>query len=106
MAELISGAAQMSARDEHIDRMAARLKDWAAELDSMEARAKLATADVKGEIETRIAELKAQRDLVSSEMQRLRAATESAWTDLFDGAQAMTNALEHAFERARSRFRD
>lgn len=94
----------MAARDEQIDRIAARLKDWSAELDRMETRAKSATADVKSEIETRIAELKGQRDLLSVEMQRLRAATESAWGDLFDGAQAMTNALEQAFARARARF--
>lgn len=96
----------MSARDEQIDRMAARLKEWSADLETMEARARAATADVKGEIEARVAELKAQRDLVSAELQRLREASESAWSDLADGAQAMTNALEHAFERARSRFRD
>lgn len=94
----------MSARDEQIDRIAARLKDWSAELASLETQAKTSTADVKGEIDTRVAELKAQRDLLLAEVQRLRAATESAWGDLFDGAQAMTNALEQAFARARSRY--
>lgn len=94
----------MSARDEQIDRMAARLKEWSAELDGLETRAKAAAADAKSEIETRVAELKAQRDLVSAEMQRLRAASEGAWHDVLEGAQAMANALEQAFERARKRF--
>ncbi len=102
----LDGAAQMAARDEQIDRIAARLKEWSAEVDGLEERAKSAAADVKAEIETRVAELKGQRDLLSAELQRLRSASESAWNDLFEGAQAMTNALEQAFERARARFRD
>ncbi len=96
----------MAARDEQIDRIAARLKEWSTEVEGLEERAKSAAADVKAEIETRVAELKGQRDLLSAELQRLRSASESAWNDLFEGAQAMTNALERAFERARARFRD
>jgi chromosome segregation ATPase len=96
----------MSARDEYIDKLAAQLKTWSAELDTMETQAKSAAASARSDIEIRIAELKGQRDLVAAELQRLRAATESAWHDLFEGAQAMTKALEQAFERARSRFRD
>jgi predicted nucleic acid-binding Zn-ribbon protein len=96
----------MSSRDEQIDRLATQLKNWSAEIETMEVRAKSAVGDVKAEIDTRIAELKAQRDLVMAELQSLRAATESAWSDLLDGAQAMANALEQAFERARARFKD
>ncbi len=94
----------MTSRDEQIEQLAAKLKDWSAEIDHLQGQIKTMGADARAELQARVTELSAQKELVAAEMQRLRAASEHAWNDILDGVQAMMRALETAFERARSRF--
>lgn len=94
----------MPSRSEQIDRLAERLKSWSAEMDRLEERARQAKADVRADIEASMTELKAQKELLTFEVDRLRAASDAAWGDVLDGVSAMAKALEDAFNRARSRF--
>lgn len=92
----------MPSRNEQIDLLAERLKAWSAEMDKLEARARRASADARVDIEAHITELKAQKELLSFEVDRLRNAGEAAWNDILDGVNAMAKAVEDAFNRARS----
>lgn len=93
----------MPSREEQIDRLAQKLKEWSAEMDKLEARAHKAKAEVRADIEAHITELKAQKELLSVEVDRLRTTGEAAWSDILDGVNAMAKAVEDAFNRARSR---
>jgi hypothetical protein len=52
----------MSEREVYIEKMAAKLKEWDAKIEKLEAKARNAKADVKKEYDEQIREMKTQQD--------------------------------------------
>jgi uncharacterized coiled-coil DUF342 family protein len=84
--------------------MKAKLDEWNAEIDKLEAKARQKEADARKDLEKQIEELKAKRSKANEQIDQMSSAGESAWNDLKAGVEQATNALGDALKSARSRF--
>jgi uncharacterized coiled-coil DUF342 family protein len=82
----------------------ARLKQWAAEIDKLEAKAAEARADARLQYQSQIKELRGKQDEAVEKLQKLSAAQGEAWKDLKSGVESAWDALGKAVQNAASRF--
>lgn len=95
----------MSARDEYIRKMHAKLDVWNAEIDSLAAKADQAAADVRAGYHKQLEALRLQRDEAKKKMERLQSESESAWQDMKAGVELAWDAMGEAIDSAKSRFK-
>jgi multidrug resistance efflux pump len=94
----------MSKRDEYVEKLKGQLDQWNTEVAKWEAKAQKAQADVRGEYEKHLKELRRQRDQALEQMKKVQAATGDAWVDLVRGADEAWAKMREALEKARSHF--
>ena len=72
----------MSERDAYEQKIKAKLKEWDAQIDKLQARAEGAGADAKLDYERQLKELKAARDAAGDKLRELRNAGAENWLKL------------------------
>ena len=95
----------MKSREEHIDQLAAQLKEWSAKIDELESKARAAKADVKINYESQIKQLKDKRDGAKQKLQELKGASAEAWDILKAGAETSWADLKKAVTAASEKFK-
>lgn len=95
----------MSNKNVYVEKLKAQLDVWAADLDKLEARAKIAGADARVELERQIAELRKNQDVAKAKLQDIEDSSEDAWNDLKDSVENAWNRLRDGLEDAASRFK-
>jgi len=95
----------MKTREEHIDQLAAQLKEWSAKIDELEAKARVAKADVETNYENEIKQLKDKRDAAMKKLQELKGASAEAWEILKAGAETSWADLKKAVTAASEKFK-
>ena len=95
----------MKSREEHIDQLAAQLKEWSAKIDELESKARAAKADVKTSYENQIRQLKEKRDGAKQKLQELKGASAEAWDILKAGAETSWADLKKAVTAATEKFK-
>ena len=95
----------MSDKNVYVEKLKAQLDVWAADLDKLEAQAKMAGADARVELERQIAELRKNQDVAKAKLQDIEDASEDAWNDLKDSVENAWNRLRDGLEDAASRFK-
>jgi len=95
----------MKSREEHIDKLAAQLKEWSVKIDELESKARATKADVKTGYENQIRQLKDKRDVAMQKLQELKGASTDAWDTLKAGAETAWADLKNAVTAAKERFK-
>jgi uncharacterized coiled-coil DUF342 family protein len=95
----------MKSREEHIDNLAAQLKEWSTKIDELESKARATKADVKTSYENQIALLKDKRDAAMQKLLELKGASNDAWDTLKAGAETAWADLKKAVTEAKERFK-
>jgi uncharacterized coiled-coil DUF342 family protein len=95
----------MKSREEHIDKLAAQLKEWSVKIDELESKARTTKADVKTGYENQIRQLKDKRDVAMQKLQELKGASTDAWDTLKAGAETAWADLKNAVTAAKERFK-
>jgi len=95
----------MKNRDEHIDKLAAQLKEWSAKIDELESIARVAKADVKASYENQIRQLKEKQADSMKKLQELKGASTEAWEILKAGAETSWAELKKAVTAATEKFK-
>jgi hypothetical protein len=90
----------MENRKDYIDKMAARLKEWDAEIEKLEAKAAVAKADVKASYNEQINELHLKKVEAQQKLKKIQDAGEDAWEELKDGAEKSWQIFEDSVKRA------
>lgn len=94
----------MSKRDEFIDKLYVRLKEWNAEIDRLEQGARNAQEETRLEYERKLADLRTKQRQMERQLQQLSEASETAWDDMRKGTEAAFENFGEAVRRAMSRF--
>ena len=95
----------MKSREEHIDKLAAQLKEWSAKIDELESKARATKADVKTGYENQIKQLKDKRDTAMKKLQELKGSSAEAWDTLKAGAETAWADLKNAVTAAKERLK-
>ena len=91
-------------RDAYVQKLKAKLDEWNADIDKLQAKAGQATADAKEKYSHQIDELKAKQMEAQAKMKELGKAGDEAWQDVKAGADLAWKALGEAVQSAKSRF--
>lgn len=92
-------------RDAYVQKLKAKMNEWNAEIDKIEAKADQADAESKIEYEKQVEDLRAKRKEVEDKMAELQQAGEGAWEDLKKGIESAWDSLGNALKSATSRFK-
>ncbi|WP_305907331.1 hypothetical protein Q9L42_016450 [Methylomarinum sp. Ch1-1] len=95
----------MSNRSDYVKKMKAKLDEWNADIDRLEARAEAAQADLQIEYQQQIEALKEERDEAAAKLKTLEAASDEAWEDIKSGVEMAWTSLHSAVDSAISRFK-
>jgi outer membrane murein-binding lipoprotein Lpp len=95
----------MKSREEHIEKLAAQLKEWSAKIDDLESTARIAKADVKAGYENQIKLLKEKQADSMKKLQELKGASAEAWEILKAGAETSWADLKKAVTAATEKFK-
>ena len=95
----------MSDKSAYREKLEARLDQWRAEIDKLQAKAAEASADARKEYEDQVDELRKQQDAAREKLKELDKASDDAWEDLKDGFEKAWDNLGDAVESARERFK-
>ncbi len=95
----------MTDRDEYVEKAKARLDQWNAEIEKLQAKAKEARADAEIEYDKQIAEMRTRRDEAEQRLKELREAGDHAWKDVKEGLDRAWDSLSESFEKARRHFK-
>lgn len=88
----------MTTRNEFIAQLKAKLDEWNAEIDELEAKARKKHAQATQAFNERYAELRVKRDEASTRLNELRSSADDAWQNLTSGTEAMWNDLQATLE--------
>jgi len=97
--------AEMSTRNEYVDKLKENLDKWNADIGEWEAKARVARTDLQIDYEMKLDALRKQRDEGMEKLKELQATGEDAWKDLVAGADAAWDAMRDAFDKATSHFK-
>ncbi len=95
----------MSDRENYIAKAKARIDQWTAEIDRLEAKAREADADARLAYSQQIEEMRSQRDTAQEKLAELRQAGDSAWEDVKSGFDKAWDDMTSALDKATARFR-
>lgn len=96
---------QASHRQAYVEKMKAKLDEWNADIDKLEARAASAREDVQIGVQRHLDELKAARADATRRLKELQDAGLDAWESVRHGAEAAWDDMAKAFREAADRFK-
>ncbi len=99
-----TGDGQMDDKSAYAEKLEARLDQWRAEIDKLQAKAKEASADTQLKYKEEIDNLRAQQKEAEQKLNELGEAQGKAWEDLKSGAEAAWDNLGNAVRSAADRF--
>lgn len=92
-------------RDVYVKKIKAKLDEWNAEIDRLEAISRQKGADMQAAYQNRLEELKEKRQSTRMKLEKLQSAGENAWQDLKEGVESAAQSLGEALKAAQSRFK-
>lgn len=95
----------MGKREDYIDKLAAQLKVWSAEIDVLKARAGKETVEVKIAIHKEVEILNKKMQEAQKKLQEIGKKTGDAWESLAEGTNKAWNDLREAVHHAGEKFK-
>ena len=95
----------MEDRKAYIDKMAAKLKEWDAEIQKLEAKADAVKVDVKTDYRKQIDELRGKRAEAQQKLNEIKVAGEGAWEELKAGIENSWKIMGDSLKSAIGKFK-
>ena len=94
----------MDDRNAYKQKLEARLDQWRADIDKLEAKAAEAGADARIKYQSEVKNLRSKQDEAHKKIKKLGEAQGEAWKDLKSGFEAAWDDLGKAVRNASDRF--
>ncbi len=94
----------MDEKDAYRQKLQARLGQWRAEIDKLQAKAVEASADARLEYDKQLKELHRQQEKAREKLRELDEASGQAWKELRSGMEKAWDELGAAVQKATERF--
>lgn len=94
----------MGTKDEFVEQLKAKLDQWSAEIDQLEAKAREKKAQAAIDYQAQIAELKSKRDVAAEKLREVQGASGDAWENLKAGTQRIWDDLKNTVSESKDAF--
>ena len=94
----------MSEKSAYRQKLEARLDQWQAEIDKLQAKAVEAGADARVEYEDQVDSLRKQQDAAREKLKEFDEASGEAWKDLKQGIEKAWDDLSASVKKATDKF--
>jgi uncharacterized coiled-coil DUF342 family protein len=84
--------------------MEAKLDEWSAQINELEAKARQAKAEKRQEYLELIATLRSNRDAASRKLNEIRDAADDAWEQLKAGAENLWKDVTNTLQQSKDAF--
>jgi chromosome segregation ATPase len=95
----------MTNKEAYLKKAHAKLDEWNADLDKINAKLSAADADARIKLNESIKALEAQRNEMKQKLDELERAGEDAWEDIRDGMESAWDRVALSIKDAMSRFK-
>ncbi len=95
----------MNQKEAYIEKAKARLDEFGAEIDRLEAEAAKKKAQGSAEYHQRLADLKGHQKKLGERVEQLKDASGDAWGEIVAGADRVTDEMKKSFEKVRAALR-
>jgi len=95
----------MSKNSEYISRMDAQLKKWDADVHELAAQGKTAGAEASAAFALHVKQLGSAREAAHKTFRQIRAASESASTQMQEGLEATLKAMQKSLDKVAADLR-
>jgi prefoldin subunit 5 len=92
-------------RKAFIDKLAAQLKLWDAEIEKLEAKTEKIGAEAKIKYQKQIEHIRDKKQAAQDKLEEVKQAGEEAWKDLKSWAEEAFDTMKNAFQEAMSKFK-
>jgi predicted nuclease with TOPRIM domain len=92
-------------RKTYIEKMKAKMDEWDADMDTLQAKAEGAQADMRQHYAEQMDRLKQQQEEAREMLQKMTESGEAAWEDMRKGMEVAWEATSKAFMDAFARFK-
>lgn len=96
----------MNKRDEFVAQMQAKLDEWNAEIDELEAKARKQKAQTTANYHAQLAQLKQKQEEAAGKLKEVQNASDDAWESLRTGAERIWDDMKQTFQETRKAFSD
>jgi hypothetical protein len=94
----------MGLKEAYQEKLEAQLKEWSAKLTLLQAKAEIAKADVKIEMQKHLQTLRAKQDAAQQKLKELQEAGADAWEKAKPGLEKAMDGLKSAWESVKQHF--
>lgn len=91
-------------REQYIDKMAAKLKEWNTEIEKLESKAQKAGLDAQKEIRKEIENLRAKKQKADYKLEDIKKAGEDSWKELQSETEGAFEEIKSSLKNAVNRF--
>src|SRR6056297_2268571 len=95
---------EQAEKEAYQQKLRAKLDEWQANIDKLNAQARQAQADARIDYEKQREQLRAQRDEMASQLEKLQKSQTEAFSALKSGVDKAWDEMSDAMQRAWSRF--
>jgi len=94
----------MSDREEYLATIKAKIDEWDAEIDRLEAKTSEAQADAQVQYRKQLDQMREMRKEAMARYAEMQGATADAWETMAQGTEKAWSTWLSAFDEARSKF--
>jgi uncharacterized coiled-coil DUF342 family protein len=94
----------MLTKDEYVAQMKAKLDQWSAEIDELEAKARKKRAQGTQSYNEQLSQLRTKKDEASEKLKEIQSATEDAWQSLQAGTETLWEDLKTTLKESKDAF--
>lgn len=95
----------MTAKEEFIKKLHAKIDEWDSEIDRLSVQAALLEMESRAEFYEQIADLKSRRHQMEEKLRKVQQSGEDAWEDFKSGIDLALDSMSEALRSAASRFK-
>ena len=95
---------EQAEKEAYQQKLRAKLDEWQANIDKLNAQARQAQADARIDYEKQLEQLRAQRDEMASQLEKLQKSQTEAFSDLKSGVDKAWDEMATAMKSAWNRF--
>ena len=94
----------MGLKEAYQEKLEGQLKEWSAKVNELQAKAEMAKADVKIEMQKHLETLRAKQKIAQQKLKELQAAGADAWEKAKPGLEKAMDGLKTAWESVKQHF--